>query len=150
MIALKRAVLGVVVLASWAGVANAAQITVFEKPLELWDEEVSATFAVNRELGRAWIDVQVASGGLGDELPVHEVISKRIDGLVYDSARKQVLYRTPTETIVCAEDATFLWSTYLKSTGRCPVTSVAERRNVDDGFNVSERRVAKVVLNVGD
>jgi hypothetical protein len=135
--------LGVV---SLAGVADAAQLIVFEAPLDNWRQEVSADFAVNRELGRAWIDVQVESTGPGEEVPNREVISKAVDGLYYDPARKQVLYRTATANIVCAEDARFLWRTYLKATGQCLLTPLSEKRKVDDGFNIRERTVAKVVL----
>ncbi len=137
------------VVASFAGVGHAAQILVFERPLEPWDQGISAAFEVNRELGRAWIDVNVEPINLGEEPPAPEVISTRIEGLYYDSARRQVLYRTATETIVCAEDAKFLWSTYLKSTGQCLLTPVSERRKVDDGFKLAERTVGKVVLEVG-
>jgi len=86
---------------------------------------------------------------IGEEPPAPVVIPQRIEGLYYDPARKQVLYRTATGTVVCAEDAKLLWSTYLKSTGQCSLTSVAEQRKVDDGFNVGERKVGKVVLAVG-
>jgi hypothetical protein len=134
------------VVASFVRVADAAQITVFEGPLENRNQEVSADFAVNRELGRAWIDVYVESPTVGEEPPQREVISKLVEGLHYDAARKQVLYRTATETIVCAEDATFLWSTKLKSTGECRLTPVSEQRKVDDGFKIGERTVAKVVF----
>lgn len=138
--------IGALVIVSFAGVADAAQIIVFERPLGNWDQGISADFAVNRELGRAWIDVQVESATIGEEAPPREVISKRIEGLYYDSARKQVLYRAAAETVVCAEDATFLWSTYLKSTGQCRLTPVSERRKVDDGFKIGEQAVAKVVF----
>ena len=136
-------------IASSAGAAQAAQITVFERPLENWDRDVSAAFAVNRELGRAWIEVQVDPINIGEEPPAPVVIPQRIEGLYYDPARKQVLFRTATGTVVCAEDAKLLWSTYLKSTGQCSLTSVSEQRKVDDGFNVAERKVGKVVLEVG-
>ena len=136
-------------IASSAGAAQAAQITVFERPLENWDRDVSAAFAVNRELGRAWIEVQVDPINIGEEPPAPVVIPQRIEGLYYDPARKQVLFRTTTGTVVCAEDAKLLWSTYLKSTGQCSLTSVSEQRKVDDGFNVAERKVGKVVLEVG-
>src|SRR5262249_36745098 len=69
-------------------------------------------------------------------------------GLYYDSARKQVLYRTASEPIVCAEDATFLWTTHLKSTGQCLLKPRTEQRKVDDGFNVREQAVAQVFLEV--
>jgi len=134
-------------VASFTKIADAAQIIVFEAPLDGWNQEVSAEFAANRELGRAWIDVQVESTNPGGEgLLPREVVSKAVEGLYYDSGRKQVLYRTPTGTIVCAEDAKFLWSTYLKSTGQCLLTPVTELRKTDDGFKIRERTVAKVVF----
>ncbi len=135
------------VVASFVGVADAAQVIVFEAPLDNWDQEVSAAFAANRELGRAWIDVQVESTHpLGEERSEREAISKAVEGLYYDSARKQVLYRTATGTVVCAEDATFLWSTYLNNTGQCLLISRTEHREMDDGFKIRERTVAKVVF----
>ena len=134
------------VLASFGAVADAEEVIVFEAPLQNWRNEVSADFAVNRELGRAWIDVQVESTNQGEEPPSREVISKRVEGLSYDPARKQVLYQTATGSIVCAEDAKFLWRTYLKTTGQCRLSPLYEQRKVDDGFTIGERTVAKVVF----
>jgi hypothetical protein len=135
------------VVGSFVGVADAAQVIVFEAPLDDWNQKVSADFAANRELGRAWIDVQVEPiNPVGDEPSEPEVTSKAVEGLYYDSARKQVLYRTATKTVVCAEDATFLWRTYLKKTGQCLVIPRIEQRKMDDGFNIRERTVAKVVF----
>jgi|SRR5215471_3485359 len=136
-------------IAGLIGVANAAQLIVFEGPLDSSRQKISADFAVNRELGRAWVDVQIQSTDFYVEgLPPVDVIMRRVDGLYYDSARKQVLYQTGAETIVCAEDATFLWSTHLKTTGRCQLTSSTERRKIDDGFDVREQTVARVVFDV--
>ncbi len=135
------------VVVPFVGVADAAQVVVFEASLDDRNQKVSADFAANRELGRAWIDVQVESTNpVGDEPSEPEVTSKAVEGLYYDSARKQVLYRTATETVVCAEDATFLWSTYLKKTGQCLMIPRTEQRKMDDGFNIRERTVAKVVF----
>jgi hypothetical protein len=135
------------VVASFVGVSDAAQVIAFEAPLDDWNRGVSANFAVNRDLGRAWIDVQLElTNPIGEELSEPSVISKTLEGLYYDSARKQLLYRTATETVVCAEDATFLWSTYLKNTGQCQLSSRTEQRKMDDGFEIRERTVAKVVF----
>src|SRR5215471_3752310 len=133
-------------IAGFIGVANAEQVIVYEA-VGGSSQLVSASFAVNRELGRAWVDVQIQSTDFYVEgLPPVDVIMRRVDGLYYDSARKQVLYQTGAETIVCAEDATFLWSTHLKTTGRCQLTSSTERRKIDDGFDVREQTVARVVF----
>lgn len=135
------------VVVSFVGVADAAEVDVFEAPLNNSSQEVSANFAVNRELGRAWIDVQLQTSTPGDEGPSEpQVISKAVEGLYYDSARKQILYRTATETIVCAQDAKFLGRTYLKSTGECLLTPRTEQRKMDDGFKIREQTVAKVVF----
>jgi hypothetical protein len=133
---------------SFVRVSNASQITVFERTVDSWREEISADFGVNRELGRAWVDVAIKpTNFLGEGVPESDVIMRPIDGLYYDSMRKQVLYRTGTESIVCAEDATLLWSTHLKSTGNCRLTASTEQRKIDDGFNVHEQTVAKVVFD---
>jgi len=142
-----KLVMGALVVGTFVGTAEAAEVVVFEQPLSAWDQDVSAHFAANRELGRAWVDVQVDSTNYGEGPAENEVISKHVAGLYYDSARKQVLYRTPTGTIVCAEDATFLWRTYLKSTGQCSLTAHTEQRKIDDGFNVHEETVGEVVLD---
>jgi len=135
-------------IAGFIGVANAEQVIVYEA-VGGSSQLVSASFAVNRELGRAWVDVQIQSTDFYVEgLPPVDVIMRRVDGLYYDSARKQVLYQTGAETIVCAEDATFLWSTHLKTTGRCQLTSSTERRKIDDGFDVRHQTVARVVFDV--
>jgi len=131
----------------FVGVAYADQVIVYEAPLSS-DQHVSANFAVNRTLGRAWVDVEVRSSMSGSEALFELPIERQVDGLYYDSAQKQVNYRTATGPIVCAEDATALWATYLKSTGNCPLILSTEQRRVDDGFDVHEQTVAKVVLDV--
>jgi len=140
------AAIGVLVIGSFSGVANASQLIVFDQPLTSWNEEVSAEFAANRELGRAWIEVTLTTPSLGEEGPDQQTIPKRIEGLYYDPARKQVLYRAEGETIVCAEDARFLFRTYLKSTGQCVLTPRIEQRLVDDGISIREQRIAQVVF----
>jgi len=143
-----KLVIGALLTGSFAGVANAAQVILFECPLDTSRQKISADFAVNRELGRAWVDVQIQSTDfIGEGLPPVDVIMTRFDGLYYDPARKQVLYQRGAETIVCAEDASVLWSSYLKSTGQCQLTSSTKQRAIDDGFSVHEQTVAVIVLD---
>lgn len=142
--------IGALVVGSFVGVANAAQEIVFDEPLAGENEGVLADFGVNRDLGRAWIDVEIvelkSTDFFGEARSVPSVIRRQVDGLYYDSVRKQVLYRMGTETVVCAEDASFLWATSLKSTGNCLLTPSTEVRTVDDGFTVHEQKVAKVIF----
>jgi hypothetical protein len=138
----------VLVVGCSVGVADAATVLVFEAPLDNWGQDVSADFAVDRELGRAWVDVVLTTNTQGDEPVTREASPRHIDGLYYDAARKQVLYRSASETIVCAEDSTFLWRTYLKSTGSCLFSPRIEKRKIDDGFHIHEKNIAKVVFEV--
>jgi len=148
MNASRNRIAAALVVGSFVGVANASQIIVFEAPIDASKQQVSAEFGVNRELGRAWIDVKLQDTAyLGEGVPESEVIMRMLDGLYYDSARKQVLYRTAAETVVCAEDGTLLWTTYLKSTGNCRLTASTEQRKIDDGFNLHEQTVAKLVFD---
>ena len=140
-----RSLIGALVI-GFVGVAHADQVIVYEAPLSS-DQQVAANFAVNRKLGRAWVDVEVRSSMSGSEALFELPIERQVDGLYYDSAQKLVLYRSAAGPIVCAEDATALGATYLKSTGNCSLIPSTEQRSVDDGFAVYERTVAKVILD---
>jgi len=140
---------GTLIVVSYVGAASASQVVSFETPLDDSNQIVSAGFAVNRDLGRAWIEVQVQSTAyVGDVVPEPEVITKMVEGLYYDTALKQVVYRSGAGTTVCAEDSTFLWFTSLKSTDQCQLTTTTEKRKVDDGYEVRDQAVSKVVLDV--
>jgi hypothetical protein len=140
---------GTFVTFSLAGVAHAAQVIVFEKPFDGPGRQVGADFDLNRDLGRAWIDVVIQGDDyVADEPPQPDVVVVRVEGLYYDRTLKQVLYRTGSDTVVCAEDVSFLWFTRLKNTGNCQLTASTEQRKSDDGFNVSDHAVAKVFLDV--
>lgn len=135
------------VIGSVGGVADAAQITVFETSPNDEAGDFGADFGVNRELGRAWIDVVFTINSPGSEPSAQGVSPKAMEGLYYDRALKQVLYRSGKEQIVCAEDATFLWATHLKTTGLCQLSLLSEKRKTDDGFNIREQIVTKVLFD---
>jgi hypothetical protein len=75
-----------------------------------------------------------------------EVVRRALDGLYYDPASKQVIYRNGAKEIVCAEDSSFLGVTSLKETGRCELRLSSETRRIDDGFKVREETVGKVLF----
>jgi hypothetical protein len=116
--------------------------TVFERPLD--SEDLAAHFDVNRTLGRAWIDVVITDDY--SEIGEPEVVREALDGLYYDPARKQVIYRNGAKGIICAEDFSFLGATSLKDTGQCKLRLSIGPRKVDDGFKVEEKTVGKVTF----
>src|SRR4051812_48084374 len=141
--------IGIFVFASYLGIASAAPVAVLEAPLDTPSQQVTADFGINRELGRAWVEVRLEPiDSLGDTVPAPRVIARQVDGLYYDRARKQVLYQLGSEVIVCAEDSNFLWFTSSKSTGKCLLTASREQRTVDDGFGIHEQAVSMVLLDL--
>jgi hypothetical protein len=119
--------------------------TVFERPLK-HDGDIAAHFDVDRDLGRAWIDVVITDRETEPAAQAPEVVRRALDGLYYDPARKQVIYRNGAEGIVCAEDSNFLWVKSLKDTGQCELRPSSETRRIDDGFRIEEKNVGKVVF----
>jgi len=125
--------------------------TVFEQPIPNQTVE-AAYFGVDRDLGRAWIDVELASTDNSEtdrgpewSPPEVNVIQRRLEGLHYDPARKQVLYGNGPSAVVCAEDVI---GSALKTTGQCDLKVSSETRRVDDGFTPQEETVSKVVFQV--
>ncbi len=135
---------GLFLAAAFAAPSMAATI-VFEKPLKS-EDLTAAHFDVNRQLGRAWIDVELTPTTIA-EAPESEVIPRGLDGLYYDQARKQVIYRNGSRQVVCAEDWNFLGSTSLKDTGQCQLSLSSETRKVDDGFSGREETVGRVLFD---
>ncbi len=108
------------------------------------DQYVSAYFGVNRNLGRAWVEVAVAPYV---DTPQRDVIARKmIKGLYYDAERKAVIYQKGGKETVCATDWHFLLSTSLKTTGNCDLKVTTKAKNVDDGFTVDKEPLTKVTL----
>jgi hypothetical protein len=144
-----KLVTATLIVVSYVGAASALQFVSLETPLDDSNEVGSVGFAVNRDLGRAWIEVRMQpTGYVGDVIPEPEVIMRMVDGLYYGPALKQVLYRSGAGTTVCAEDSIFLWFTRLKSTDQCRLITRTDMRKIDDGLEVQDHAVSKVVFDV--
>ena len=113
-------------------------------------ERLRAEFQVDRELGRAWVGVELRWltpdgwpwGGQTQDFP------SAVDGLFYDKSTKQLVYQSEKIRAVCAEDFTLLWHTALKETGQCPLEVNVQTRTVYDGSNRRDETVGEVVLQV--
>ncbi len=138
-------VVGALFLPAVFAAPSTAATIVFEKPLQS-EDLTAAHFDVDRQLGRAWIDVEITPTTIA-EAPESEVIPRGLDGLYYDQTRKQVIYRNGSRQIVCAEDWSFLASTSLKDTGQCRLSLSSQTRKVDDGFTGREETVGRVVFD---
>ncbi len=143
---IRNAVISFVFLMSAnAQLARAQSTLLVEAPIDD-ATEITTKFDVNRELGRAWIQIDFLDA-TNDEGPTPtKTVRKAVEGLSYDPSIKGVVHRIGDKTLVCAEDAQLLWMKYLKPTGNCSIRVVTEERVTDDGFETSTQRVATLSL----
>src|SRR5262249_51035667 len=127
--------------------AHASPLLVLEQEKASETSLISAKFEVNRELGRAWLEIQITDSGLiGEDLLV-EVIRKPVEGLSYDQSTSQVVYSREGHSVVCANEKESLFHKYYAPTAECSIAISFEDRTFDDGFNQASRVVSKVVFD---
>jgi hypothetical protein len=127
--------LAVVALAAPSVIAASAQVheTVFERPV--YNKDLTASFEVDRQHSQGWIEVKLTPHTyfeFTDSIP--EVVRRNLDGLYYDAARRELIYRNGTRSVVCAEDSHFLGTPTLKETGQCKLRVSTEERAADNGL----------------
>lgn len=109
-------------------------------------EAVSPTFAVNADLGRAWVAVDIRVGDTTDDSPVARVERIQIPGLSYDKAQKAILLADGSSSVNCGPVRE--WVGGSDTRGGCRLVVRTEARPVDDGFEVRKQRFAVVTLEV--
>src|SRR5215472_17086708 len=130
-----------------APAVHASPLVVLEREKASDTSLINAKFEVNRELGRAWVEIQITDSGLIGEDSVVEVIRKPVEGLSYDQSNNQVVFSHEDRSVVCANDKDLLFQHYLKATGECPIAVSFETRTFHDGFNQTSRVVSTVVFD---
>jgi len=143
----KKSMMFALMLVATPVVVHASPLLVLEKEKASDTSLVSAKFDVNRELGRAWLEIAISDSGVVGDYSLAEVILKPVEGLSYDQVSNRVVYTREGRSVVCANDEAFLFQRYLKETGECPISISFENRTLDDGFNQTSRVVSKVVLD---
>ena len=143
----RQLITSVLMLAAVPGIVHASPLLVLEKQKESATSSIDANFEVNRELGRAWIEIQISDSGYSDNAPIVQVVRKSVEGLSYDQVTKRIVYTHGDRPVVCADEKAFLFSKSYAPTAECPIVISFENRMLDDGFNVSNEVVWKVVFD---
>jgi hypothetical protein len=128
--------------------AYSGEYKVFEKPTSAFYKEIDSDFAINTDLGRAWIDITV-----GEKLnsPRREHPRKhyrqKVEGLYYDQNSEAIMLETGGELIECASvrRGRIFRNLVIKSTG-CRLESKIAYKTIDDGYNQYRRRFFQVFL----
>lgn len=112
--------------------------------------DVVTTFEVNKELGRAWVNVSLAEYW-GDSTHYDDRRVK-IEGLSYDAATKSIVLERNGEKIVCGVIYNRRWvidiGGSIRETKRCTFTVKKFKVTEDNGFETYKVPMLQVLMNV--
>jgi hypothetical protein len=110
---------------------------------------VTARFEVNKDLGRAWVYVNVDASDADSSLHDDEY-KQKIEGLTYDVATKTVLLERDGRLIECAKwkrAGVFGLASGIYETG-CTFKHRFVTRDIDDGFYIRKEKRVIVSLKI--
>lgn len=125
--------------AASTAVASTGELRIFENHPHPSIQRKTSTFAINAELGRAWVEVTFDAASPEDR---PDVVRVRVPGLSYDAATKTIVFQADDRVVECARverrgRGPFARHT-IEPTGRCELTHRYVRVPIDDGFAIEE------------
>lgn len=136
--------------------AQAEVFKVSEKELSnRYNYDVSATFAVNQDPARAWVEVTFKEKvpANSDLSPDKEIQRVKLPGLKYDSNTKEILMDSSGESVVCARlvKQGFLFQyEMIRLTESCSFQFERVTKEVtrDDGYRTWKEDLSAVTVNL--
>lgn len=133
-------------LAMPAAHAASSESRIFKAPASGFDAAKSKRFAVNPELGRAWVELTM-DYTLSE---TSETLRIPVPGLHYDAQRRAVVLETQGQSIVCAAVEQRGWGWFrhdrIEPNGSCILTARYVNVPVDNGFTIGDIRHLEVHL----
>jgi hypothetical protein len=127
-----------------ATAANESRI--FSAPASGFDAAKTKSFAINPELGRAWVELTMDYS----VSETSETIRIRVPGLAYDPQSRAVVLTTDDRSVVCASVAEKGWGWFrhqrIEPTGACALSARYVNVPVDNGFTIGELRHLEIHL----
>jgi hypothetical protein len=123
----------------------AGEITLYNKPTyETRDFSFNGLeFAINKDLGRAWVVIKLSELGDG---PVAYDERVKVEGLSYNSTTQQVLLDIEGRQIVCAKVKFNFFGTHIKNNGKCTFQTKYYTKEVDNGYEIEKIEMVKLFL----
>lgn len=117
-----------------SGFAHAAEIKVFEAPSGPWAQIIDGNFAVNKTMGRAWVEVEISERARGPHRDTARSFSKaKVEGLTYDMETSKIMLDLNGQSVECAYVTNRRFFSTIKETG-CSLVPRKEKRIFDDGY----------------
>lgn len=118
----------------------AAEIAVTELPVDYVRPLARATFAVNPDLGRAWVDIEQhdQTNGSGEAGSISLWTRAKVNGLSFDQASSTITLVHNGELIECANVVRKWYGIRIYNTG-CQLETRRITRTIDDGYDTFKR-----------
>lgn len=133
--------------ASLPAAASSGTVQIFETHPHPTIQRKTSTFAINPELGRAWVEVTFDAPSPEDR---HEVVRVRVPGLSYDAGSRAIVFRAKDRTVECARVELRGRGPFkrhaIQPTGQCELTHRYVDVPLDDGFEIETVRRFEVLL----
>lgn len=111
---------------------------------------VTNTFQINPDLGRAWVNVSIATNE-GDST-FYDDTRVKVEGLSMNAEKTAVVYAKDGKVTECAtvtkKRGIFGTNLIIRPTGACKLVSKEAKITVDNGFEVYQQAVIQVYLIV--
>lgn len=135
-----------------SGMAAADSTKIFEmRNYRYLDKDVSTTFQVNTELGRAWVNVELTDRGIDDvTYDDHRV---KVEGLSLNAEKTAIVLEKDGALVECAtvtpkRGILNRRLVVIRPTGLCTFTAKTVKVDVDNGFEIRKVPMLQVFLNV--
>ncbi len=127
--------------------AFAGEVVVFDAPTyELRGiSDVKHDFAINKELGRAWVNLTFVPAYNEDMSATEERV--KIPGMSFSAEKNAVVINVSGEEIVCATVKKTFLGTTIRPTGKCTFSTKYYSVKHDNGYEVETIDKVKVTMN---
>lgn len=128
-----------------SGLAQAAEVKVYETSKDPWSNVIQGSFEVNPDMDRAWVSVVVADRLHGRDSQ-RSYADVKVPGLFYDAATRQVMLQLDGQLIECGvQRGNNVFTRRIVKTG-CSFEARTERRVYDDGYRTYNREYLQLFL----
>lgn len=127
----------------------AAESTLIFETDNSWDYDVYPEFQINKQLGRAWVNV-VLTKSWGDSTDSYDNRVK-VEGLAYNAETKEIVLEKDGQQIVCGNLYNRRWvldfGGTIRMTNRCKFTVKKFKKVIDNGFETHRVPVIHVFFD---
>ncbi len=114
------------------------------------EKDVTTTYRVNSELGRAWVEITLEDHSFDDISYDHH--RTLVNGLALNAEGTAIVFDQDGALTECAivtpKDGVFGRKLIIRPTGNCTFTPKFTKIDVDNGFEVRKVRMLQIYLNV--